>query len=199
MLNNGDIISRKEIHEAIQSNVSRAFGKTLAEATVQEWYDAVAACVRDILLEKRKNFNRRFKSENKKRVYYLSMEFLIGRSLKNNIYNLGIEKDIRAVLKKSNFTLEDLYDQEPDAGLGNGGLGRLAACYMDALATLGYPAMGHCLRYEYGLFRQKLVDGWQTELPDQLAAGWRGMVDAQERQSRKCQIRRICEGRVGKG
>ena len=150
MLNNGDIISRKEIHEAIQSNVSRAFGKTLAEATVQEWYDAVAACVRDILLEKTKNFNRRFKSENKKRVYYLSMEFLIGRSLKNNIYNLGIEKDIRAVLKKSNFTLEDLYDQEPEAGLGNGGLGRLAACYMDALATLGYPAMGHCLRYEYG-------------------------------------------------
>lgn len=171
MLNNGDIISRKEIHEAIQSNVSRAFGKTLAEATVQEWYDAVAACVRDILLEKRKNFNRRFKSENKKRVYYLSMEFLIGRSLKNNIYNLGIEKDIRAVLKKSNFTLEDLYDQEPDAGLGNGGLGRLAACYMDALATLGYPAMGHCLRYEYGLFRQKLVDGWQTELPDNWLPG----------------------------
>ncbi|MEG1710847.1 MAG: glycogen/starch/alpha-glucan phosphorylase [Clostridia bacterium] len=160
-----------EISSAIEKNVSRYFGISLKEATVNDCYKAVAMCVRDILLEKRRTFNKEFKATNKKRVYYLSMEFLVGRSLKNNIYNLGIEQQIKGALSGTNFTLEDLYKQEPDAGLGNGGLGRLAACYMDALATLNYPAMGHSLRYEYGLFQQKLVDGWQTELPDNWLPG----------------------------
>lgn len=170
-MQNIDGYTKKMLAESIENNVSRFFGKTLNEATANEWYQATAMCVRDILLEKRQDFNRRFKSENKKRVYYLSMEFLVGRSLKNNIFNLGIENEIKQVLKESKFTLEDIYASEPDAGLGNGGLGRLAACYMDALATLGYPAMGHCLRYEFGLFKQKLVDGWQTELPDNWLPG----------------------------
>ncbi len=160
-----------DISAAIERNVSRYFGVTLSEATVQDCYKAVAMCVRDILLEKRIAFNKKFKSEGRKRVYYISMEFLLGRSLKNNLYNLGIENEVREAIKKTRFSLEDLYEEEPDAGLGNGGLGRLAACYMDALASENYPAMGHSLRYEYGLFQQKLVDGWQTELPDNWLPG----------------------------
>ena len=99
------------------------------------------------------------------------MEFLLGQSLKNNTYNLGIQNAINAALKKHGASLEELYDMEPDAGLGNGGLGRLAACFMDALASQNYPAMGYSLRYEYGLFKQKIVDGWQMELPDNWLPG----------------------------
>lgn len=164
-------INSADLGAAIERNVSRYFGVTLAEASASDCYKAVAMCVRDILLEKRIAFNKKFKAEGRKRVYYLSMEFLLGRSLKNNLYNLGIEEKVREALKGTEFTLEELYEQEPDAGLGNGGLGRLAACYMDSLATGNYPAMGHSLRYEYGLFQQKLVDGWQTELPDNWLPG----------------------------
>lgn len=164
-------VSSTDIAAAIERNVSRYFGVTLGEATVNDCYKAVVMCVRDILLEKRIAFNKKFKAEGKKRVYYLSMEFLLGRSLKNNLYNLGLEKQVEEAISSRGFTLEDLYGQEPDAGLGNGGLGRLAACYMDALASGDYPAMGHSLRYEYGLFQQKLVDGWQTEMPDNWLPG----------------------------
>ena len=87
----------------------------------------------------------------------------MGRSLKNNLFNLGIEEEFREALERLGVQLDSIYEQEPDAGLGNGGLGRLAACFLDGLATDGYPAMGYSLRYEYGIFRQKLVDGWQTE------------------------------------
>jgi len=171
MNSNSNIYGNTEISAAIERNVSRYFGVTLAEASLQDCYKAVAMCVRDILLEKRKSFNKQFKSAGKKRVYYLSMEFLLGRSLKNNVFNLGIENQVRDALRVTGYSLEQLYEQEPDAGLGNGGLGRLAACYMDALASEEYPAMGHSLRYEYGLFSQKLVDGWQTELPDNWLPG----------------------------
>ncbi|MDD4291948.1 MAG: glycogen/starch/alpha-glucan phosphorylase [Clostridia bacterium] len=160
-----------EISELLESNATRFFGLSVKELDKNDCYKAIAMTVRDILLEKRRIFNREFKSENKKRVYYLSMEFLLGRSLKNNIFNLNIEEQVRQSIRECSYTLEDLYEEEPDAGLGNGGLGRLAAAYMDALATSDYPAMGHCLRYEYGLFKQKLVDGWQTELPDNWLPG----------------------------
>ena len=159
-------LTPKETKEAISGKLSRYFGVTLADATKEQLYKAVVMMVRDILLEKRNAYHHKMKAEKGKRVYYLCMEFLLGRSLKNNVYNLGIEDQINKALKSKKIKLEDLYELEPDAGLGNGGLGRLAACFMDALASGNYPAMGYSIRYEYGLFKQKIVDGWQTELPD---------------------------------
>ena len=114
----------------------------------------------------RKRFMSRTYGANGKQVYYLCMEFLMGRSLKNSVFNLGVGEAFEGALKDYGTTLADLYELEPDAGLGNGGLGRLAACFLDALATGDYPAMGFSIRYEYGLFKQKIIDGWQTELPD---------------------------------
>ena len=143
--------------------------------------------VRDILLEKRQQFHKVMKSKKGKRVYYLCMEFLLGRSLKNNVYNLGLQEEYEKALKSFNLTLDDLYEQEPDAGLGNGGLGRLAACFMDALATGNYPAMGYSIRYDYGLFKQKIVDGWQTELPDIWLPG--GEVWLTQRSDKSCTVK----------
>lgn len=163
--------TKKEAEETINGKLSRFFGVSGKEATSDQLYQAVVMTVRDILLEKRKSFNYKVKEKKAKRVYYLCMEFLLGRSLKNNVYNLGIEKQLNGALKKYGVTLDDLYENEPDAGLGNGGLGRLAACFMDSLASMDYPAMGFSIRYEYGLFKQKIVDGWQTELPDEWLPG----------------------------
>ncbi|MBO5713396.1 MAG: glycogen/starch/alpha-glucan phosphorylase [Clostridia bacterium] len=159
-------MTTKEAEELLSGKLSRYFGISFHEATNDQIYKAVAMMVRDMLLEKRKGYHQKVKSQGGKRVYYLCMEFLLGRSLKNNVYNLGIENELAEVLKKNGFDLEDMYELEPDAGLGNGGLGRLAACYMDGLATQDLPAVGFSIRYEYGLFKQKIVDGWQMELPD---------------------------------
>ena len=159
-------MTKKEAKEIISGKLSRYFGITLSEANNEQLYKAVAMTVRDILLEKRKRYHDKIKEQKGKRVYYLCMEFLLGRSLKNNVYNLGVEDAINSVIKEKGVSLNDLYELEPDAGLGNGGLGRLAACYMDGLASCNYPAMGYSIRYEYGLFKQKIVDGWQMELPD---------------------------------
>ncbi len=160
-------ILEKDASGLIKGKLSRYFGVSPKEATKEQIYKAVVMCVRDILLEKRSAFNKKYRDKGGKRVYYLCMEFLLGQSLKNNAYNLGISKAFDSVLKKEyNCSLTELYDLEPDAGLGNGGLGRLAACFMDALAEQNYPAMGYSIRYEYGLFKQKIVDGWQMELPD---------------------------------
>lgn len=163
--------TKKEAEETINGKLSRFFGVAGKEATGEQLYQAVVMTVRDILLEKRKSFNARVKEKSAKRVYYLCMEYLLGRSLKNNVYNLGIAKQLDGALKGYGTSLEELYEYEPDAGLGNGGLGRLAACFMDSLASMDYPTMGFSLRYEYGLFKQKIVDGWQTELPDEWLPG----------------------------
>ncbi len=159
-------ITEKETKDLIKGKLSRYFGVTPAEATKDQVYKAVVMVVRDILLEKRQQFHKRVKAKRAKRVYYLCMEFLMGRSLKNSLYNLSATSVFEKAVESYGYKLEDLYELEPDAGLGNGGLGRLAACFMDALATGDYPAMGYSLRYEYGLFKQKIVDGWQIELPD---------------------------------
>lgn len=160
-------ISEKEATSLIKSKLSKYFAVTPEEASKEQIYKAVVMCVRDILLEKRSAFNKKYREQGGKRVYYLCMEFLLGQSLKNNSYNLGIQDSFNNALKNTfNSSLEELYSLEPDAGLGNGGLGRLAACFMDALASQNYPAMGYSIRYEYGLFKQKIVDGWQMELPD---------------------------------
>ena len=152
--------------ELIQGKLARYFGVTPAEARKDQMYKAVVMSVRDIMLEKRHNCHNVIKKNKSKRVYYLCMEFLMGRSLKNSVYNLEVKDAFEVALKEYGVELPDLYELEPDAGLGNGGLGRLAACFLDALATGDYPAMGFSIRYDYGLFKQKIVDGWQTELPD---------------------------------
>ena len=160
------ITTEKEAKDLIKGKLSRYFGVAPSEATKDQVYKAVVMVVRDILLEKRQQFHKKIKSKRAKRVYYLCMEFLMGRSLKNSLYNLSATSVFEKAVSSYGLKLDDLYELEPDAGLGNGGLGRLAACFLDALATGNYPAMGYSLRYEYGLFKQKIVDGWQIELPD---------------------------------
>lgn len=155
-----------KVEEAIVDKLSRHFGASFDEATKDQVYKATAITVKDMLLAKKREFKQANNKSGGKRVYYLCMEFLVGRSLKNNLYNLGLTDVYKKILAKHGYDLEELYEMEPDAGLGNGGLGRLAACFMDSLASLNYPATGFSILYEYGLFRQKIVEGWQIELPD---------------------------------
>ena len=141
------------------------------EASDKQVYQMLSDVIVGILKKKRQTFINRTHSAGGKQIYYLSMEFLMGRSLKTSIYNLGVADEVRDMLDEFGINLDKIYDYEPDAGLGNGGLGRLAACYLDALATQGLPAMGHSICYEYGIFQQKLEDGWQTEFPDNWLPG----------------------------
>ena len=156
----------QEIKNNIEVKLSRYFGCTSAEASSDQMYKAVAMTIRDILTEKRGDFKKEVNQKGAKRIYYMCMEFLLGRSLKTNVCNLGLDKSYAEALGELGFKLDDLYECEPDAGLGNGGLGRLAACFMDSLSSLDYPATGFSLCYEYGLFKQMIVDGMQVELPD---------------------------------
>jgi len=132
----------------------------------RERYEAIARSVRDLLSQRWIHTEKTYERQNAKRVYYLSMEFLIGRSLANNVTNLLLDPVAKAAIKDKNLDWFELLEQEPDAGLGNGGLGRLAACFLDSMATMQIPAMGYGLRYEYGMFKQSIEDGWQHELPD---------------------------------
>lgn len=135
-------------------------------ANSREKFEAFARSVRDVLSQRWVLTEQTYERENPKRIYYLSMEYLIGRSLSNNIKNLLADSFVDQVIKQKNIDWLDLLEQEPDAGLGNGGLGRLAACFLDSMATMQLPAMGYGLRYEYGIFRQNIKDGWQNERPD---------------------------------
>ena len=150
----------------ISDKLNRYFATSKEKATADQVYKALSLVLRDMMLKKKQENNQRIVQGKYKRVYYLCMEFLLGRSLKNNLYNLGLEESARGALKSMGYKLDDIYELESDAGLGNDGLGRLAACFMDSLATLNYPAMGFSIRYEYGLFRQKIVENQQVELPD---------------------------------
>ena len=132
----------------------------------RERYEAVARSVRDVLSQRWVLTEKTYDQENPKRVYYLSMEFLIGRSLANNILNLLLDPIVKRVADDKGLDWLAVLEQEPDAGLGNGGLGRLAACFVDSMATMQLPAMGYGLRYEYGIFKQTIRDGWQHEQPD---------------------------------
>ena len=159
-------LTPSEARELIIAKLSHNFGVTPADATDEHYYKAVALVIRDIMRLQHKKFVSSTIKGQSKTVYYLCMEFLMGRSLKNNLYNLGLEETMTQALQSLDIKIDNIYECEPDAGLGNGGLGRLAACFLDGLATQNYSAMGYSLSYEYGIFRQKLVDGWQTELPD---------------------------------
>src|SRR5271163_4020753 len=135
-------------------------------ASARERFEAFSSSVRDILAHRWVSTKNTYERENAKRIYYLSMEFLIGRSLANNVSNLLLDPVVQRAVQEKSIDLLELIDQEPDAGLGNGGLGRLAACFLDSMATMQIPATGYGLRYEYGMFKQDIRDGWQEERPD---------------------------------
>ena len=170
------------------------------EAGPRERYEAIARSVRDVLSQRWIATERTYARRNPKRVYYLSMEYLIGRSLSNNVVNLLLDGHVARIAEEKEIDLEGVLESEPDAGLGNGGLGRLAACFLDSMATLQLPAMGYGLRYEYGIFRQSLRDGWQQESPD----NWLRRDDPWEvaRPGEQVEVRLGCsfalrEGRLG--
>ena len=156
----------KDLRAMLVGKLLHNFSVQPEEATDENFYNALALVLRDMMRGRRVEYMAKTREQGSKQVYYLCMEFLMGRSLKNTLYNLNLTEEARRVLEEFGVKLETLYELEPDAGLGNGGLGRLAACFLDALATSSIPAVGYSLLYEYGIFRQKLVDGWQTELPD---------------------------------
>ncbi|WRS28774.1 glycogen/starch/alpha-glucan phosphorylase [Oscillospiraceae bacterium MB08-C2-2] len=159
--------STKEIQERIAAKLTGELGWDSPEAADDAaYYKAVALVVREITADRRRKFKSHSLAAEKKQVYYLSMEFLLGRSLKNSLFNLGLTELFAEALFGMQVRLERLYEYEPDAGLGNGGLGRLAACYMDAMATNDIMALGYCLRYDFGIFKQTIVEGWQNEEPD---------------------------------
>ena len=141
-------------------------GKDPVIATNREWLNATLYAVRDQLVERWHRSNRAQFSQDERQVYYLSMEFLIGRTLSNSLLSLGIYDDVKGALESIGLDLEELIDEENDPGLGNGGLGRLAACFLDSLATLGLPGCGYGIRYNYGMFKQSIIDGRQKETPD---------------------------------
>ena len=160
-------ISKADLQKSIELNLKRYFAVNVEQATDNELYKAIVIAVRDILSTKRVDFKSRAKAQKSKQVYYMSMEFLLGRSLKNHVFNLGLGKDLEAIVKGYGKSLENLYDEERDAGLGNGGLGRLAAAYMESLTNEAYMATGFSIKYDFGLFKQKIVDGMQIELADE--------------------------------
>ncbi len=150
----------------IAANVKMLYRKTLDEASPQEIYQAVSYSVKDDIIDRWIATHKVYREKNVKKVYYLSMEFLVGRALGNNLINLGYYKDIKKALEEMGLDINFIEDQERDPALGNGGLGRLAACFLDSLSTLGYPAYGCGIRYHYGMFKQAIVDGYQIEEPD---------------------------------
>ncbi|MBR4206806.1 MAG: glycogen/starch/alpha-glucan phosphorylase [Clostridia bacterium] len=154
------------VRASIEAKLTSHFGVSPEEATEEQVFKATALSVKDLLIAKRQVFHDRIKKVHPRRVYYLCMEFLMGRQLKNNLMNLGLADEYRTALKEMGYDLDRIYELEPDPGLGNGGLGRLAACFMDSLTTLDYPATGFSICYEYGLFKQRIIDGNQVELPD---------------------------------
>jgi glycogen phosphorylase len=154
------------LHEALQRHVTYSLGTRMSDVTPEEMLHALALAIRDPMLETLMATEQRYRQADAKRVYYLSLEFLIGRSLRNNLMNLGLWETARALLATLGFDLADVEEREVDAALGNGGLGRLAACFLDSLATLGLPGFGYGINYEYGMFKQEIRNGEQIERPD---------------------------------
>ena len=161
-----DTFDKEKFKKELESNVRMLFRRKLEEATPQQIYQAVAYSVTDDIIDNWIETHKAYEKQDKKMVYYMSMEFLMGRALGNNMINLLCYDDVRETLEELGLDLNLIEDQEPDAALGNGGLGRLAACFLDSLATLGYPAYGCGIRYRYGMFKQKIENGYQVEVPD---------------------------------
>ena len=160
------IDSVKKMKEALREKLKLSFGSTVEEASDEQMLRASALVLRDVMAERGVDSARRGREEHRRKVHYLSMEFLMGRSLMKNAFNLGLGEILTEALDELGFRAADIFECEPDAGLGNGGLGRLAACYLDSMTTLDIPAAGYSICYELGIFRQRIVDGQQVELPD---------------------------------
>ena len=157
---------KEDFKKQVVSNVKNMYRKTIDEASKQQVFQAVAYTVKDYIIDRWIATHKEFEKKDAKTVYYMSMEFLMGRALGNNMINLTCYKEVKEALDELGFDLNVIEDQEPDAALGNGGLGRLAACFLDSLSTLGYPAYGCGIRYRYGMFAQKIENGYQIEIPD---------------------------------
>ena len=158
--------TKTALKEAIAGKLQRHFACEVEDATKDQVYEACALVVRDALTEHMIETQNEVERDGERQVHYLCMEFLVGRSLRNNAYNLGMLDALTAALKDMGFEMADIFEEEADPGLGNGGLGRLAACYMDGMATDGVRGTGYSIRYEHGIFKQKIVEGQQVELPD---------------------------------
>ena len=163
---NNETFDKAQFIKDVQDNVKNLYRKTIKEATQQEIFQAVSFTVKDVIIDEWLAPQRSFDKQDPKMVYYMSMEFLMGRALGNNLINLKAYKQVKEALEEMGLNLDVIEDQEPDPALGNGGLGRLAACFMESLATLGYAAYGCGIRYRYGMFKQKIKDGFQVEVPD---------------------------------
>ena len=163
---NNETFDKAQFIKDVQDNVKNLYRKTIKEATQQEIFQAVSFTVKDVIIDEWLATQRSFDKQDPKMVYYMSMEFLMGRALGNNLINLKAYKQVKEALEEMGLNLDVIEDQEPDPALGNGGLGRLAACFMESLATLGYAAFGCGIRYRYGMFKQKIKDGFQVEVPD---------------------------------
>ena len=161
------VFDKEEFKKSVIYNVKNLFRRTIDEATPAQMFQAVSYAVKDVIIDEWIASQKTYAKRDAKTVYYLSMEFLMGRALGNNIINIMARDEIREVLDEMGFDLNVIEDQEPDPALGNGGLGRLAACFLDSLATLGYPAYGCGIRYHYGMFKQKIENGFQIEVPDE--------------------------------
>jgi starch phosphorylase len=160
-------MNKEGIKRSISSSLRYSLGKDRYTTTGHDNFMALAIAVRDRLVERWISTQQSYHKQNVKRVYYLSMEFLIGRLLGNYILNLDLWDEAKQALEEFGYNLEDIRNQELDAGLGNGGLGRLAACFLDSMATLGIPAHGYGIRYDYGIFHQRIINGHQVEAPDE--------------------------------
>ena len=163
--------TKREFEKLLKDKLMSECNVTLDMASADQIYRCLAMITRQIMSDRQKQFQSKVLGEGKKQVYYLCMEFLMGRSLRTSLFNLGLNEVAESVLAEADVKIDTIYDQEPDAGLGNGGLGRLAACYLDGMATDGIPGTGYSILYEYGIFKQKIVDGWQQETADNWLPG----------------------------
>ena len=163
--------TKREFEKLLKDKLMSECNVTLDMASADQIYRCLAMITRQIMSDRQKQFQSKVLGEGKKQVYYLCMEFLMGRSLRTSLFNLGLNEVAESVLADADVKIDTIYEQEPDAGLGNGGLGRLAACYLDGMATDGIPGTGFSILYEYGIFKQKIVDGWQQETADNWLPG----------------------------
>ena len=163
--------TKREFEKLLKDKLMSECNVTLDTASADQIYRCLAMITRQIMSDRQKQFQSKVLGEGKKQVYYLCMEFLMGRSLRTSLFNLGLNEVAESVLADADIKIDTIYEQEPDAGLGNGGLGRLAACYLDGMATDGIPGTGYSILYEYGIFKQKIVDGWQQETADNWLPG----------------------------
>ena len=160
------VFNKEEFKQSVENNLKALYRKNLSDATQQQIFQAVGYAIKEEIVDNWMATHQAYNENDSKIVYYMSMEFLMGRALGNNLINMGVYEGVKEALEEMGLDLNGIEDQERDYALGNGGLGRLAACFLDSLATLGYPAYGCGIRYKYGMFKQQIRDGYQIEAPD---------------------------------